>query len=215
MSASHNPRTLRSALLCLLLILPACALADVYTYTDAQGNRVFTDQPHKNAKRVEILPSNSTSGSPPPQRTLKSAPAKAKARPMFRYDMLRVLVPEPDATVRSTQGELIVTVTSEPALQEGHSYRLLVDGKPSEQAGRSPVFPLNNVDRGTHQLAVEILDESGRVLEKTPIQLFHMQRISLAQKRLAHPCKTPEYGVRPECPLKDKPEEKSSIFPFF
>jgi hypothetical protein len=32
-------------LLCLLLIaLPA--VADVYTYVDAQGNRVFTDQPH-------------------------------------------------------------------------------------------------------------------------------------------------------------------------
>jgi hypothetical protein len=212
MSANHK---LRSALFCLLIMLSASAAADVYTYIDAAGNRVFTDQPHKNAKRVQIQPSNSTSGSPPPQRTVQSAPAKAKPRAMFRYDLLRILVPEPDATVRSTQGELIVTVTSEPALQEGHSYRLLLDGKPTDQAGRSPVFPLQNIDRGTHQLAVEILDETGRVLEKTPNQPFHMLRISLAQKRLANPCKTAEYGVRPECPLKDKPEEESSILPFF
>jgi hypothetical protein len=212
MSANHK---LRSALFCLLIMLSASAAADVYTYIDAAGNRVFTDQPHKNAKRVQIQPSNSTSGSPPPQRTVQSAPAKAKPRTMFRYDLLRILVPEPDATVRSTQGELIVTVTSKPALQEGHSYRLLLDGKPTDQAGRSPVFPLKNIDRGTHQLAVEILDETGRVLEKTPNQPFHMLRISLAQKRLANPCKTAEYGVRPECPLKDKPEEESSILPFF
>lgn len=212
MSANHK---LRSALFCLLIMLSTSAVAEVYTYIDAEGNRVFTDQPHKNAKRVQILPSNSTSGSPPPQRTVQSPPVKSEPRTMFRYDLLRILVPEPDASVRSAQGELIVTVTSEPALQQGHNYRLLVDGKPTDQAGRSPVFQLKNIDRGTHQLAVEILDEHGRVLEKTPNQPFHMQRISLAQKRLANPCKTAEYGVRPECPLKDKPEEESSILPFF
>lgn len=214
MSANLESRTLISASFCLLITLSTSAPAEVYTYTDAQGNRVFTDQPHKNAKPVQILPSNSASGSPPP-RTVQSAPPKAKPHTLFRYDLLRILVPEPDATVRSTQGELIVTVTSEPALQAGHGYRLLVDGKPYGQAGRSPVFPLTNIDRGTHQLAVEILDKDGRVLEKTPNQPFHVQRISLAQKRLTNPCKTAEYGVRPECPIKDKPEEKSSILPFF
>ena len=207
-------RKLCNALLCLLIALAAPAMADVYTYIDAQGNKVFTDQPHKGAKRVQILPSNSTSGSPPP-RAVQSAPPKAKPRAMFRYDLLRILVPEPDATVRSTEGELIVSVTSEPALQKGHSYRLILDGKPTDQTGRSPVFPLKNIDRGTHQLAVEILDENGRVLEKTPNQPFHMLRISLAQKRLANPCTKADYGVRPECPIKDKPKEESSILPFF
>lgn len=216
MSASRKFSVARRALLCLALMSPAVAIAEVYTYTDAQGNRVFTDQPHKNAKRVDIPPSNSTSGSPPkrPEQS-RAAKAKPQAEVMFSYDLLRILVPEPDASIRSTPGDLIVTVTSEPALQEGHSYRLLLDGKPVGTAGRSPVFPLHNVDRGTHQLAVEIIDQSGRVLEKTPAQPFHMFRISLAQKRLANPCQTPEYGVRPECALKDKPKEEASILPFF
>jgi hypothetical protein len=38
-----------------------------------------------------------------------------------------------------------------------------------------------------------------------------MQRISLAQKRKVTPCKKADYGVRPECPLKDKPPEKKNI----
>ena len=38
-----------------------------------------------------------------------------------------------------------------------------------------------------------------------------MQRISLAQKRKANPCKKADYGVRPECPIKDKPVEKKNI----
>lgn len=214
MSANLNFNVLCGALLCLLMLLAVSAKADVYTYIDAAGNRVFTDQPHKNAKRVDIPPTNNTAGTPP-QRTVQSSPGKARIKPIFSYQLLRILVPEPDATVRSTEGDLIVTVTSDPALQPGHNYQLLVDGEPSAPLGRSPVFPLKNIDRGTHQLSVVIMDESGRVLERTPNQPFHMQRISLAQKRLANPCQLPEYGVRPECPLKNKPEEKSSILPFF
>jgi hypothetical protein len=212
MSANLKPNFMRSAWLCLLMLIALPTMAEVYTYVDAQGNRVFTDQPRKNAKRVEIPPSNSLTGTPARPVTKTRAP---KPEPMFRYDLLRILVPEPDATIRSTSGDLIVSVTSEPALQPGHNYRLLVDGKPYAEPGRTPVFPLSNVDRGTHQLSVEILDDMGRVLERTPNQPFHKQRISLAQKRLANPCQTADYGVRPECPLSARPEEESSILPFF
>ncbi|MFJ4141897.1 DUF4124 domain-containing protein [Pseudomonas sp. NPDC089734] len=205
-------QVVRCLLACLSLMSILPATADVYTYIDANGNRVFTDQPHKNAKRVEIPPSNNMTGSPP---TRTVSPPKPKVKAIFHYQLLRILAPEPDTAVRSQSGDMIVTVTSEPALQPGHNYRLLLDGQVVGQPGRSPVFSLSNIDRGTHQLSVEIFDELGRVLEKTPNQPFHMLRISLAQKRAANPCKLNEYGVRPECPLKDKPEEESSILPFF
>ncbi|MNG40393.1 hypothetical protein D3C84_1289590 [compost metagenome] len=58
---------------------------------------------------------------------------------------------------------------------------------------------------------MEILDASGRILERTPSQPFHLKRISLAQKRQADPCEKEDYGVRAECPLKDKPEEPRDI----
>ena len=203
MSASLEVRGL---LLCLLLAWGLPALADVFTYIDANGNRVFTDQPKKGAKRVEISPTNNLTATPPAQKT-PTATTAPKVRPMAHYQLLRILVPEPDATIRNMQGDLIVTVTSEPALMEGHVYRLLLDGQAVGDAGRSTVFPLSNVNRGTHQVSVEIVDELGRVVERTPNQPFHMQRTSLAQKRLANPCKAGEYGVRPECPLVLNPAE--------
>ena len=43
-------------------------------------------------------------------------------------------------------------------------------------AGRSPVFPLKNLDRGTHQVAVEIIDGDGMTVESTPSQPFHLHR---------------------------------------
>ncbi|WP_372877700.1 DUF4124 domain-containing protein [Pseudomonas sp.] len=198
---------MRTLLLCLLLVgLPAAA--QVYTYVDADGNRVFTDRPTSdNAERIELPATNNMSmpASAPP------APAAAPPAPTLSYRMLRILLPLPDATVRDNAGNLIVTASSEPALHSGHRFRLLLDGQPRDEGGRSPVFALENIDRGTHQLAVEIIDAQGRTLERTPSQPLHMLRISLAQKRQVNPCKQDDYGVRPECPLKDKPAEKRDI----
>jgi hypothetical protein len=200
-------------LIACLLALPVSA--EVFTYVDAQGNRVFTDQPKPgNAKRVPLATSNRMSATDTASAT--ALEKKPDEKPLFRYDMLRVLVPDPDATIRSTPGDIIVSVTSEPALQRGHRYRLLLDGQPTAEPGSSPVFPLSNIDRGTHQLSVEILDEQGRTVERTANQPFHMQRISLAQKRKVKPCTLDDYGQRPECPLADKPaEEKNPLLRFF
>ncbi|MGB4076066.1 DUF4124 domain-containing protein [Pseudomonas sp.] len=199
---------MRNLLFCSLMLLALPALAQVYTYIDGEGNRVFTDKPKSgDAERIELAPSNSmpTVGSQP------AAEAETPPEPGLRYNLLRILVPQPDATIRDSAGNLIVSVNSEPGLFPQHSYRLLLDGVQVGEAGSSPVFPLENIDRGTHQLAVEIIDQQGRIIERTPNQPFHMLRISLAQKRMVTPCKKADYGVRPECPIKDKPPEKKDI----
>ncbi|MEK1942114.1 MAG: DUF4124 domain-containing protein [Pseudomonas sp.] len=199
---------MRFALLCLMLLgLPAAA--DVYTYIDSDGNRVFTDQPRGNAKKVEIAPTNGMNQTAPPTVKL-TAPAASAEKPA--YQLLRILVPEPDAAIQEgSSGNLIVTLTSDPVLMAGHNYRLLLDGNVVGAPSRSPVFPLTNLDRGTHQLAAEIIDASGRTIERTPSQPVHILRISLDSKRRVNPCQKDDYGVRPECPIKDKPEEESDI----
>lgn len=205
---------MRTLLLCLLFISQA-ASAQVYTYVDAEGNRVFTDKPRSStAERVMLAPSNSAEMSQS-QPTVRMAPPAAVGKPTVHYQVLRILVPEPDASIHNGSGDMIVTLTSEPGLLPGHSYRLRLDGEPQGETSRSPVFSLQHVDRGTHQLVAEIIDSAGLIVERTPAQPFHMHRMTLAQKRKINPCKKDEYGVRPECPLKDKPKEEASILPFF
>ncbi|MDN5515704.1 MAG: DUF4124 domain-containing protein [Pseudomonas sp.] len=204
---------MRALLLCLLFITQV-ASAQVYTYIDAEGNRVFTDKPrNSNAERVMLAPSNSAALNQPAPTVRVAPPAVTK--PAVHYQVLRILVPEPDASIHNGSGDMIVTLTSEPGLLPGHSYRLLLDGEPQGEISRSPVFSLQHVDRGTHQLVAEILDAAGLIVERTPAQPFHMHRMTLAQKRKVNPCKKEEYGARPECPLKDKPKEEVSILPFF
>lgn len=170
-------------LVILLLSALAClsANAEVYTYIDKDGNRVFTDQPPRgNAQRLQLAPTNKSGAIVPPPLYAPAAPATPLAPPA--YQLLRIIVPEPDATIRANDGKLIVSVTSEPGLLPGHLYRLLLDGKPVGEPGRSPVFPLDNIDRGTHQLSVEIVDTLGRTLEQTPNQPFHMFRAAFAEQ---------------------------------
>jgi hypothetical protein len=199
---------MRKLLLCSLMLLALPALAQVYTYIDAEGNRVFTDKPRSStAKPVQLAPSNSM---PSYEYQVPQAPAVIEA-PKLRYHVLRILIPLPDTTIRDSAGNLIVTADSEPGLFPKHRYRLVMDGQPQGEPQTSPVFALENIDRGTHQIAIEIVDEQGRIVERTPSQPFHMQRISLAQKRKVNPCKKDDYGVRPECPIRDKPKPKPDI----
>lgn len=193
----------------LLLTLALPASAAIYSYIDAEGNRVFTDRPGgRAAEQVETRPANSMDAQPPP-------PPKQAVRVLEAatpgYALLDIVQPAPDATIRNNAGELTVSVTSDPALHPGHQYRLLLDGAPFGAPGESPVLVLQNVDRGSHQLLVEVIDSQGMTLQASTPRAFHMMRTSLAQRRQVNPCRKDDYGVRPECPLRDKPVEKKDI----
>ncbi|SIQ66755.1 DUF4124 domain-containing protein [Aquipseudomonas alcaligenes] len=201
-------RHISAALLAGLFTLGAHA--GVYTYIDNEGNRVFTDQPQsEHAERIELAPSNGMPAGKiqPPEAVPEAIPRE------LGYQVLRILIPEPDATIRDMAGNLIITATSEPGLHPGHGFRLIMDGKPMGTPGASPVFSLENIDRGTHQISVEIVDPQGRIVERTPAQPFHMKRISLAEKRRANPCQKKDWGVRPECPIEDKPKDPPKDIP--
>jgi len=193
-----------------LLAATLPAVAQIYTYVDAEGNRVFTDRPTgQAAEQVRLKPANSMPAPPAPaSRTAEPAPAK-KAE-VVAYQ-LRILSPATDETIRNNAGSVNVTLQSEPALQPGHAYQLLLDEQPFGAPATQPSMELSNVDRGTHQLAVAVVDEEERILQRGASQPFHLVRTSLAQRRMVKPCKKDDYGVRPECPLKDKPPEKRDI----
>jgi len=208
---------IRTLLSLLLLSSSSLGFAAIYTYLDENGERVFTDNPPQGqpAEQVKIAPTNKLPAVPV-VKVLKAPPMPQEqaASVAPAYQVLRILTPEPDATIRANDRQLIVTVSSEPALAQGHLFRVILNGKPATEASRSPVFPLHDIDRGTHQLAVEIINQQGKIMERTPAQPFHLRQTTLSDKRRVRPCTDDDYGVRPECPLHDKPEKKSKLLPF-
>ena len=68
---------IRAWLIVAMALVTLQASAEVFTYIDAQGNRVYTDQPRSNAKRVPIATSNRMSANPTaaaPITTAKKSP---------------------------------------------------------------------------------------------------------------------------------------------
>ncbi len=193
----------------LSLTLPAAA--QIYMHRDANGNPVFTDRPAGGqSEPVPLTPLNEWSA-PPPSATPATPPEAAQPAASRRYLKVQIVTPEPDATIRDNTGNLTVVASSEPALMPGHRYRLLINGTPAGEQ-TAPRFALQNLDRGSHELVVEIIDERGLSLLRSEPRSVHIKRMTLAQRRQVQPCQLADYGVRLECPLKDKP--KKADIPF-
>ncbi|MCZ6640524.1 MAG: DUF4124 domain-containing protein [Gammaproteobacteria bacterium] len=188
--AFTNPRgfaVLGLALASLIMSSGALAASKIYRTVDEDGNVIFTDVPPRGdqaAKTVELDSFNTYESEG--KTTLRSPDGRElwiiedetdeDGPPVVvNYQFLGITSPENDATIRDNAGNLRIAAKISPELRPGHTLRLLLDGSP-QQTSRNPDFYLSNVDRGTHRLAVEVVDELGTVLITSPASVVHMMR---------------------------------------
>lgn len=175
---------MRRILTCLLLTLALPASAQIYKYTDASGNTVFTDQPPEGqaAQSIELPTTNTVEMSAPRAPTSDSREAEQTAP----YGTLQLTDLPSDEALRANNGTFSVGVNLEPRLATGHRLRLLLDGQPYGQPSNVPRLQLTNIDRGEHSLAVEVLrgDES---IQQSAAVTFTVQRVNTGSPALRPP----------------------------
>ncbi len=175
---------MRPLLICLLLGLALPASAQIYKYTDAKGNTVFTDQPPEGqaAESVQLPETNSVNmqvpSLPPTDNTDEP--------PVAPYSLLQVTGLPSDEAMRANNGTFSVSIQIEPRLAAGHRLRLLLDGQPYGQASNVPMLQLTNVDRGEHSLAVEVLSGEQSIQQSEPVN-FTVQRVNTSSPALRPP----------------------------
>lgn len=168
---------MRALLLLLGLSLPLCsAAAQIYHYTDEQGNRVFTDSPpiSVDAERLDLPRVNSVPRTLPPKDKTQSS-IEDEAAPL--YSQLTLQVPDEEA-IRANNGSFTVTVSITPALAAQHRLQLLVDGQPHGMPSSSLQLSAANLDRGEHALAVQVLSGK-RLIQQSADVAVVVQRIHL------------------------------------
>ncbi|MDA7084799.1 DUF4124 domain-containing protein [Pseudomonas sp. SA3-5] len=180
---------MRRILTCLLLSLALPASAQIYTYTDANGNTVFTDQPPEGvaAQPVQLPPTNTVEPPAPATPTISNGSETTTESP---YRLLQVTgLPSTDA-LRANAGTFSVGIEVEPRLAANHRLRLLLDGQPYGQPSNVPRLQLTNVARGEHSLAVEVLsgDES---IQQSAAVTFAVQRVNTSSPALRPPTAKP------------------------
>jgi hypothetical protein len=162
-------------LLLVLLVFPLASPAQtVYRTTDAQGNVVFTDRPPANATpedRVEIRPTNTVR---PPELPATPAPAEVPAveAEIVSYSVA-ITNPANETSFPMGPGNFSVSANVNPALQEGASLQLFIDGTPRGEPQQNTNWDLTNVFRGRHDLTVGVIDRSGdTVAVSAPVTVF-------------------------------------------
>ncbi|WP_095181055.1 DUF4124 domain-containing protein [Pseudomonas sp. Irchel 3F6] len=163
-------------LLYILLLIALPAAAQIYKYTDANGNTAYSNQPPDGvqAQPVELPPLNRVEPQAPsaPQSPRPEAPQPARNA----YEILELAGLPTDEALRANNGTFTVNVLIKPRLQPPHQLRLLLDDQPYGQPSNVPVLQLVNIDRGEHRLAVQVIDGQS-VVQQSPPAAFTVQRV--------------------------------------
>lgn len=169
---------MRAAVCYLLLIICLPATAQIYQYTDAQGNPAYSDQPPSDTRSQAIAPTPTNAIPGPTRLPLPTPPAAARPRTVVAhpYEVLQVSGLPRDGALRANNGSFSVQVLLQPNLQGAHRLRLLLDDQPYGQPGTALELHLENIDRGEHRLAVQVLDGE-HVVQQSPSTTFHLLRV--------------------------------------
>jgi hypothetical protein len=162
-----------TGVLLLAALLGTAHAQQVWKWVDKNGLTHYSDQPAPGATRVDlhVQTYDSEQGAIPTSPT--STTRKAKAPATERN--VRITQPSNDETINGTGGTLTVTVQPEPALQAREAILLTMDGQPVAEPGAATSFTVNEVPRGTHTLAVSIVDAKGEAIAHGESVQFHMQ----------------------------------------
>ena len=159
----------------MLLFLAFPVMAQIYKYTDADGNTAYSNQPPDGvaAQAVELPPLNSVE----PQRP-SAPPGEALSREQSHnaYEVLELTNLPTTEALRANNGTFTVNVLIKPRLQGPHLLRLLLDDQPYGQSSNVPILQLVNVDRGTHSLAVQVIDGEN-IVQQSPSVTLTVQRV--------------------------------------
>ncbi|MFQ5642073.1 MAG: DUF4124 domain-containing protein [Thiogranum sp.] len=166
-----------TVLAAILLTWMASLQAAVYKSVDAQGNVVYTDEPTGNGKPVDLPPLSTI---PPPKYTL-SKPSVQSDTPDAGYKQLSIASPTADETLRDNTGAVPVSAAIEPALNvtAGHLFQFYLDGQTQGEPTASARIVLANVDRGTHNVSVAVIDAEGKEVMRSDPVPFHLHRQSI------------------------------------
>lgn len=159
----------------LAAILSMTAQAAIYKTIDENGNVVYSDSrpAGQNSKEVDLKPITPMPALSP-QKNSQKKPSEPKSSKYY-YSELKVIDPANGATIRN-EGNFTVRIQVSPKLATSHRVRLLLDGKKVDKPKRSLRFTLLNIDRGSHDLKVEIIDSRGRLIQSSANSKVYVQR---------------------------------------
>lgn len=157
------------ALLLLGISFVGVSFAEVYEWTDPEGNTVYSDQPRKGSKKVELKAAPAA-----PAPLIRAEPSSGpKDHP---YRTFRIVSPNDKGTVVDADGQVEVEFELDPRLfiRQGHKIAIRLDGEPVAKttAGK---YQLTKVRSGEHRLHAQVTDADGHILSDGVSITFYLR----------------------------------------
>jgi hypothetical protein len=179
-----------------ILVLASCLLAfasqaqeskkELWTWKDANGVVHFSDTPGPGAKRVDLVVTGPPSGGAP-AAAAASAPAQPPAAPVTTYNLLEIWQPENGASFFDADATVNVRIRTEPAVAEGDTLRLFLDGMRVDGADNLLEYTFQNLERGTHSITATIRDAKGVEKIRSQPVVFYMKQNTIIAPRAVGP----------------------------
>jgi len=177
----------------LLIALAGLAHAQIYKWTDDEGNTIYSDQPHPNSSQVDLPPTNTLETTVPQMPAGQSGSAGSSGQNQNRdgqllngYNTLQITSPDDEEAVRANDGNVTLVINTEPPLSPGHILRASVDGQLRQEAvagnGQSTQrLTLSELDRGSHDIVAVVTNTRGEEVDRSQGITVHVQRTSVLQ----------------------------------
>lgn len=163
-------------LLALSLAIPVNAsTAKIYVWRNESGELVYSDTPKPGAEEVITKPGNIIKSS----TTLETQVLDIQAKKIAEEYEVTIIQPKDNATIRDNTGSVFVSGVITPIFKRGLKIQLMLDDKPYQQPQNDTRFSLRNVDRGEHQIKMQIFNEEGKVIALSKPITFYMHRASV------------------------------------
>lgn len=157
-----------------LLAVTTSLQADIYKWTDSDGNVHFSDKQHQDAEIIKLPPIQVYS--PQPQNEQPAQNSNQNPVRAIEYSSIQFNQPVDQATIWSNQGNFPINLDIEPELAPNDTLQLLLDGEPIGKPQNSTSFQLTGVNRGSHTLQAQILNAQGEVLKSSETITIFLHR---------------------------------------
>lgn len=149
--------------------------AKIYVWRNEQGVLVFSDNPRAGAEEVKVKSPSATMPSMNVDTNLLDINPKELKN---EYEVV-ITQPKQNATIRDNTGSVYVSGGIKPIFQRGYKIQLYLDGKPFKKPQTHTMYSLKNIDRGEHQIKMDLLDNDGKVIATSLPITFYMHRATV------------------------------------
>ncbi|MDA8773217.1 DUF4124 domain-containing protein [Luminiphilus sp.] len=154
--------------------------AEIFKYTDKNGNTVFSDKPpvDNRSERVLEIELGPTNLSEPPPKLPTPSPEATNSEAAVKYTT-SITSPDDGTTVPMGPGDFIVTALFSPPLAAGDLAVVKLDGEIIAPPQRRNSWQLRNIFRGEHKITIERQNAESDVLSTSPPITVYVLRPSI------------------------------------